>query len=230
MLTSNKTSSENNRGEALKPGAGSLFEAIERATKTTDVTIRNRVSRGRMHVDLLMQLAMKKSILHIKLRDGPAANRSNSNKSMNSGPMGNRSKGLLIIMPILLLKPSCNKTRFIALNGAIRAGLDFVDPLARDGSSRRRKRNKIPSASALKSGSLLSHSELPLRMGNRITIGGRLRERGGGRHKTKSSRMTKRTPIMKVIAWRRHTEHKGRRAGWWCRVRTSSVTKKNGRT
>src|SRR5438105_1315398 len=58
------------------------------------VTIRNRVSRGRMHVDLLMQLAMNKSILHIKLRDGPSANRSNSNKSMDSGPMGNKSKGL----------------------------------------------------------------------------------------------------------------------------------------
>src|SRR6266542_3316882 len=162
MLASNKTSSENNRGEVLKSGAGSLLEAIERVTETTDVTIRNRVSRGRVHVDLLMQLAMKKSILHIKLRDGPLANRSNSNKSMDSGPMGNRSKGLLIITPILLLKPTCNKTRFIALNGAIRAGLDFVDPLARDGSSRRRKRNKIPSASALKSSNLLSHSELPL--------------------------------------------------------------------
>src|SRR6266540_6320693 len=230
MLTSNKTSSENNRGEALKPGAGSLLEAIERATETTDVTIRNRVSRRRVHVDLLMQLAMKKSILHIKLRDGPSANRSNSNKSMDSGPMGNMSKCLLIITPILLLKPTCNKTRFIALNGAIRACLDFVDPLARDSSSRRRKRNKIPSDSALKSSNLLSHSELPLRMGNRITIGGRLRERGSRRHKTKSSRTTNRTPITKVIAWRRHTEHRGRRAGWWCKMRTSSVMKKYGRT
>src|SRR6266508_3299360 len=219
MLTSNKTSSENNRGEALKPGAGSLLEAIERATETTDVTIRNRVSRGRMHVDLLMQLAMKKGILHIKLRDGPSVNRSNNNKSMDSGPMGNRSKGLLIITPILLLRPTCNKTRFIALNGAIRTDLNFVDPLACDGSSRRRKRNKIPSASALKSSNLLSHSELPLRMGNRITIGGRLRERGGGRHKTKSSRTTKRTPITKVIAWRRHTEHRGRRDRWRWRAR-----------
>src|SRR6266508_2927201 len=177
MLTSNKTSSENNRGEALKPGAGSLVAAIERATETTDVTIRNRVSRGRMHVDLLMQLAMKKGILHIKLRDGPSVNRSNNNKSMDSGPMGNRSKGLLIITPILLLKPTCNKTRFIALNGAIRTDLNFVDPLACDGSSRRRKRNKIPGASALKSSNLPSHSELPLKMGNRIMIGGRLRER-----------------------------------------------------
>src|SRR5438128_7273496 len=228
MLASNKTSSENNRGEALKPGAGSLLEAIERATETTDVTIRNRVSRGRVHVDLLMQLAMKKGILHIKLRDGPSANRSNNNKSMDSGPMGNRSKSLLIIMPILLLKPTCNKTRFIALNGAIGAGLDFVYPLARDGSSRRRKRNKIPSASALKSSNLLSHSELPLRMGNRITIGGRLRERGSRRHKTKSRRTTNRTPITKVIAWRRRTEHRGRRAGRWCRTTKSSGRQKNG--
>src|SRR5438105_8046177 len=185
MLASNKTSSENNRGEALKPCAESLLEAVERATETTDVTIRDRVSRRRVHVDLLMQLTMKKSILHIKLRDGPSANRSNSNKSMDSGPMSNRSKGLLIITPILLLKPTCNRTRFIALNGAIRAGLNFVDPLARDGNSRRGKKNKIPSASALKSSNLLSHSKLPLRMGNRITIGGRLRERGSGCHKSK---------------------------------------------
>src|SRR6266540_2335432 len=150
MLASNKTSSENNRGEALKPGAGSLLEAIERATETIDLTIRNRVSRGRVHVDLLMQLAMKKSILHIKLRDGPSANRSNSNKSMDSGPMGNMSKCLLIITPILLLKPTCNKTRFIALNGAIRAGLDFVDPLESDESKRRRKKKKNPNASEIK--------------------------------------------------------------------------------
>jgi hypothetical protein len=43
--------------------------------------------------------------------------------------MGNRNKGLLIVMPILLLKITCNKSRFIAFNGAIRAGLNLIDHL-----------------------------------------------------------------------------------------------------
>jgi hypothetical protein len=95
---------------------------------------------------------------------------------MNGGPVSNRSKTLLIVMTIPLLKITSNKTHFIALNRA-RAGLDLIDPLACDRNSRRRARDKIPSASMLKSSDLLGHSKLPLAMSNNITIGGRLRKR-----------------------------------------------------
>jgi hypothetical protein len=110
------------------------------------------------------------------LRDGPPMNRSHHNKSMNSGPVINTSKSHLIATTILLLKTMNNKMRFIALNRAIRAGFDLIDPLARDQNSRR-ARDKIPSAGMLKSSDLLSHSKLPLGMSNNITIGGRLRKR-----------------------------------------------------
>jgi hypothetical protein len=153
-----------------------LFETIERTTETTDMALRNRVARRWVHVDLLMQLTMKKSILHVKLRDGPPTNRGHRNKSMDGGPVSNRCKSLLIVTTILLLKTASNKTCFIALNRAIRAGFDLIHPLARDQNSRR-VRDKIPSAGMLKSSDLLVHSKLPLGMSNNITIGGRLRKR-----------------------------------------------------
>jgi hypothetical protein len=153
-----------------------LLEAIKRTTETTDVTIRNKVVRRWVHVDLLMQLTVKKSILHVKLRDDPPTNRGHHNKGMNSGPVSNRSKCLFIVTTVLLLKTTDNKMRFIALYRAIRAGLDLIDPLARDQNSRR-ARDKIPSVGMLKSSNLLSHSKLPLKISNNIAIGGRLRKR-----------------------------------------------------
>jgi hypothetical protein len=179
MLTSNEPSSSDNRGEALKPSTRGLLEAIKRTTETTNVTLRNRVAGRWVHVDLLMQLTMKKNILHVKLRDGPPTNRGHLNKSMNGGPMSNRSKGLFIVTTVLLLKTTGNKTRFIALYRAIRVGLDLMDPLARDQNSRRRVRDKISSAGTLKSSNLLGHSKLPLRISNSIAICYRLRKRDG---------------------------------------------------
>jgi hypothetical protein len=139
-------------------------------------------------------------------------NRGNINKGMNNGLMSNKSKGFLIVTPILLSKTTCNKSHFVALIGAIRAGLNLIDPLACDRRSKRRKQYKIPSASALKSSNLLSHSELPLRMRKRITVGGRLREKGNRSDKTKTSRTTKLTSIAKVISRRRHTKYRWRHA------------------
>jgi hypothetical protein len=67
MLASNKSGNIDNRGEVLKLGTRGLFEAIERMVKLTDMTIRDKVIRGRVHVDFLTQLTMMKIILHIKL-------------------------------------------------------------------------------------------------------------------------------------------------------------------
>ena len=53
--------------------------------------------------------------------------------------------------------------------------LNHVDPLTSDGMNTRRKRNKIPRASALKSSKLLGHRKLPFGMNNSIAIRGRLK-------------------------------------------------------
>jgi hypothetical protein len=142
MLTSNEPSSSDNQGEALKPSTRGLLEAIKRTTETTGMTIRNRVAMRWVHAGLLMQLNVKKSILHVKLRDDPPMNRGRHNKSMNGGPVSNRSKCLFIVTIILLLKTMGNKTCFIALYRAIKAGLDLIDPLAHD-QNNRRVRDKI---------------------------------------------------------------------------------------
>jgi hypothetical protein len=62
MLTGNKTNSGDNRGEVPKPSTRGLLEAIERTIETTNMVIRNRVARRWVHVDLLMQLTVKKSV------------------------------------------------------------------------------------------------------------------------------------------------------------------------
>jgi hypothetical protein len=49
--------------------------------------------------------------------------------------MSHRGKGLIIVTAVLLLKATSHKTRFIALKRSIRAGLNFIDPLAHDGTN-----------------------------------------------------------------------------------------------
>ena len=88
--------------------------------------------------------------------------------------MSHRSKGLIIITTMLLLKSTSDETSFVALKSSIRTGLKLIDPLTRDGTNLRRKRNNLPRASALKRSNLLSHGELPLRMDNSLTVSGRL--------------------------------------------------------
>jgi hypothetical protein len=88
--------------------------------------------------------------------------------------MSHRSESIIIVTALLLLKTTSHKTRFIALKGSIRTSLNFLDPLARDGTNIGRRRNKIPSASALKCSSLLGHGKLPFGMTLNIPIRSRL--------------------------------------------------------
>jgi hypothetical protein len=53
----------------LKPSPRHLLEAIKRAAKTTNHTLRNRIPMRWLHIDLT-QLTIKKDILEIKMRDG----------------------------------------------------------------------------------------------------------------------------------------------------------------
>jgi hypothetical protein len=84
--------------------------------------------------------------------------------------MSHKSKSLIIVTALLLLKATSHKTRFIAFKRSIRVGLNFVDPLARDGTNIGRGRNKILGASALKRSILLGHGKLPFRMTLSIPI------------------------------------------------------------
>jgi hypothetical protein len=174
MSAMGETNSSHHRGETLKPGARGLFQAIKRAPKMTNHPIRNRIPWRRLHVNLLTQLTIEKSVLNIKLRHKPVANRGNSKKSPHSGHMSHRSKSLIIVTTLLLLKATSHKTRFIALKESIGAGLNFVDPLAYDGTNTGSGRKKIPSASALKRSNLLGHGKLPFRMMLSILIRSRL--------------------------------------------------------
>jgi hypothetical protein len=144
----------------------------------TNHPIGNRITWRRLDVNLLMQLTIEKGVLNIKLRHRPVANRGDSKKIAHSGHMSHRSKSLIIVTTLLLLKTMSHKTRFIALKRSIRASLNFVYPLTRDGMNTGRGRDKIPGASALKHNNLLSHGKLPFRMTLSIPIRSRLKGNG----------------------------------------------------
>jgi hypothetical protein len=165
-----KTSSCDHRGKTLKPSPRRLLKAIKGATKVTNHALRDRIPRWWTHLNILMQLTIKKDILHIKLRDGPSPNRSHGKKSVNSSHMSNRSKSLIIISTMLLLKTTSNKTSLISLKRTIRASLNLIYPLTSDRTNTWGTGHKIPRASPLKGSNLLSHRVLPFQMKNSITI------------------------------------------------------------
>jgi hypothetical protein len=169
----------------------------------------------RLHVNLLTQLTIEKSILSIKLRHRLVANRGDNKKSAHSGHMSHRSKSLIIVTTLLLLKAMSHKTRFISLKRSIRAGLNFLDPLTHDGTNTGRRRNKIPSASALKRSNLLGHGKLPFGMTLSIPIRSRLE---GNRKTILTRRVTMRWTTLtsrkrrgNLIRRRRHIGRRGRR-------------------
>src|SRR3990170_220329 len=171
MITGRETRGSHDRGEPLEPGTRGLFKTIERAAKTADHTIRNKVPRWWLHVNLLTQLTIEKSILNVKLRDRPVTNRSHSKESADSGHVGHRSESLIIIASLLLLKATSHKTSLVTLKRTIGASLNLIDPLARDGTNTRRRGNQIPHASALKRSNLLGHRKLPFRLSHGSPIG-----------------------------------------------------------
>jgi hypothetical protein len=132
MSAAKKTSSCDHRGKTLKSSLRSLLKAIKGAMMMKNHALRDRIPRWWTHVNILMQLTIKKCILHIKLRDGPALNRSHGKKSVNSGHMSNRSKSLIIISIMLLLKTTSNKTGLIPLKRTIRESLNLIYPLTSD--------------------------------------------------------------------------------------------------
>jgi hypothetical protein len=176
MSADGKTSSCDHRGKTLKPSPRSLLKAIKGAMKVTNHALRDRIPRWWTHVNILIQLTIKKDILHIKLRDRSSPNRSHDKKSANSSHMSNRSKSLIIISTMLLLKITSNKTSLISLKRTIRVILNLIYPLTSDRTNTWGTRHKIPHASPLKGTNLLSHCMLLFRMKNSIMIRSWLRK------------------------------------------------------
>jgi hypothetical protein len=178
MSASGKTSSYDHRSKTLKSSSRSLLKAIK-GLMVTNHTLRDRILRWWIHVNILTQLTIKKDILHIKLRDGPLPNRSHDKKSANSGHMSNRSKSLIIILTLLLLKTTINKMSLIALKKTIKASLNLIDPLTSGRTYTWGIGHEIPRASLLKSRNLLSHHVLPFWIKNSIVIESWLRKSSG---------------------------------------------------
>jgi hypothetical protein len=176
MSAGEKTSSYDHRGKTLKSSPRSLLKVIKGAAKVTNHVLRNKIPMWWTHVNILMQLTIKKVILHIKLRDGPSPNRSHAKKSVNSGHMSNMSKSLIIISTMLLLKTTSNKTSLISLKRTIRASLNLIYPLTSDRTNTWRTWHKFPRANPLKGSNLLSHHVLPFQMKNSIAIRSCLRQ------------------------------------------------------
>jgi hypothetical protein len=176
MSAGEKTSNCDHRGKTLKPSPRSLLKAIKGAMKVTNHALRDRIPRWWTHVNILMQLTIKKDILHIKLIDGSYPNKSHGKKSANSSHMSNRSKSLIIISTMLLLKTTSNKMSLISLKRTIRASFNLIYPLTSDGMNTWGTWHKIPCASPLKGSNLLSHRVLTFWMKNSITIRSWLRK------------------------------------------------------
>jgi hypothetical protein len=132
MSARRKPSRSDHRRKALKPRLWRLLETIKRAANTTSHTLRNRIPRQRLHVDLFTQLTIKKGI-HIRLRDGLLTNRGHNKKSVNSHHVSNRSKCLIIIMVMFLLETMRNQSSLIAHKRTIQVSLNLINPLPRGG-------------------------------------------------------------------------------------------------
>jgi hypothetical protein len=211
MSASRKISSCNHRGKTMKLSPRSLLKAIKGATNVINHTLRDRIPMWWTHVNILMQLTIKKCILHIKLRDGPLLNRSHNKKSVNIGHMSNRSKNLIIIMTWLQLKTTSNNTSLITLKITVRSSLNLINPLTSDWSNMWGTVHKISRASPLKISNLLSHLVLSFRMKNSIAIRSWLRKSSGCESR---NRVTVRWPT-KAVTTSNKLLHRGinRRGG-----------------
>jgi hypothetical protein len=158
-----------------------------------------------MHINILTQLTIKKDIIYIKLRDGPPPNRIHDKKSSNSSHISNESKSLIIIMTLLMLKTTRNKTSLITLKRTVRAHL--IDPLISDWTNMWGARYKIPHVSLVKSSNLLNHRVLSFWMKNNIIIRSWLKKSSncGSRRRVIVSRVMKAVTTSNKLPRRRIT-------------------------
>jgi hypothetical protein len=92
MSASGETSCCGHRGKALKTSLRNLLKTIKGVTEMTNHTLRDRIPRWWVHVNILTKLIIKKCTLYIKLGDESLPNIIHDKKSVNSGHMSSGSK------------------------------------------------------------------------------------------------------------------------------------------
>jgi hypothetical protein len=98
-----------------------------------------------LHVDLLIEITMKKCILHIHLVDFPSFGYRNGKCQSYGIHICYWREGLIIVNTMNLLKAFGNKLGFVFANLSIHYALGSVDPSVSDKFPPRRKGNHIPS-------------------------------------------------------------------------------------
>src|SRR5581483_8500226 len=176
MITRSKTKRSNHRREFLKPSTRGLLETIQSFAKTTYFIRFVSNTWGRSHVHLFLKITVQEGILYVHLTNFPLTNGGNSNECSNSRHFCNRCKGLLIIHAILLRVSFRDKSGLVSFNRPIRLCFNLVYPSTTNCTLSRWKRNKIPSMGLIKSCQFLSHSILPKRIRDSLSIGFRFRQ------------------------------------------------------
>ena len=104
--------------EFTKPRTGTLFQTIQRLSKTTNfpyLPLSNKPWRL-LHIHLLLKVAMKKDILNIKLVEILMISSSQGNKKQNICHLSNLGKSVRIVHTIGLSVPLSQKSCFQSSN------------------------------------------------------------------------------------------------------------------
>jgi hypothetical protein len=179
MSAGRKASSCDHISKMLKPSPRSLLKAKKRVTKVTNHTLRDRIPKWWTHVNILTQLTIKKAFFTSSWEIDHSRIEVIARRVWIVVIWTTGAKSLIIIMTLLLLKTTINKTSLIALKRTIIASLNLIDPLTSDWTNTWGTWHNIPCVSLLKSSNLHNHRVLPFRMKNNITIRSWLRKSGG---------------------------------------------------
>ncbi|CAL2268145.1 unnamed protein product [Prunus armeniaca] len=76
---------------------------------------------------------MEECIVDIKLMQIPVVGSDKSKNALNRNHLGSRRKGVMVVKTFSLSVSFGHEMSLIALNSAIRAMLDFIDPFASNG-------------------------------------------------------------------------------------------------
>jgi hypothetical protein len=146
-------------------------------------------------------------------------------KSPNSSHVSNKSKGLLIVMTVLLLETLHHKMSLLILNRAIGASLDLVHPLAGDGSDIRRQRlEQDPKCQYALQKKFPQPCMLPLMVSGSLPIGRGLSQNSSS--EAKAIGRTNGATVIESMARRRlrwRSNDGLGRVRRWCRSRPTSV-------
>lgn len=115
-----------------------------------------------LHVDIFMELPIKKGIVDIKLNKGTFGSKSNGEDSSHCDWFHHWRVGVTVILTIFLVESFGDQACFIFVYGTIRVLFDPENPFAPDGSFMRRKRYQAPCFVSLKSLILLLHNFSPV--------------------------------------------------------------------